>query len=193
MARFTLTLTGRTPLVVHNSRLADPEDEIVRQIKEITSKRKKTDEDHRTVGRLEWYGGLYLGDDREPVLPTANVRRCLVEAAKTRKLGKQLGRAVSFVEFLTPIIYDGPKDIDKLYSRPEFRLRASVVNNGQSRIMRVRPKFPAWEITADLELLDDMLNPNDLKDIASLAGLIEGLGDNRVNGFGRFAAELRAA
>jgi hypothetical protein len=59
--------------------------------------------------------------------------------------------------------------------------------------MRVRPKFPAWEITADLELLDDMLNPNDLKDIASLAGLIEGLGDNRVNGFGRFAAELRAA
>lgn len=193
MARFSITLTGTTPLLMHNPRLADPEDEITREVATLTGKRKKTDEDRRAIGRLEWFGGLYLGDNGRPVMPTANVRKCIIEAGKTRKLGKQIGRAASFVEFMTPLIYDGPKDMDALYARPEFRHRATVVNNGKGRIVRVRPKFSAWSITTSIELLEDMLNPSELSDIASLAGLIEGLGDNRVNGFGRFSCTVKAA
>lgn len=193
MARLRITLTGTTPLVLHNPRLADPEDEITQEIAGLTSKRKKTEEDRRAVGRLEWYGGLYLGDDKTPVVPTANIRKCIIEAGKTRKLGKQIGRAVSFVEFMAPIVYDGPRDLERLYQRPEFRLRATVVNAGRGRVVRVRPKFSVWAIVTDVELLEDMLNPSELGDVVRLAGMIEGLGDNRVNGFGRFAAEVKAA
>lgn len=191
MARYTLALTGRSPLLTHNPRLADPEDEVTREIATITAKRKKTDDDRRAIGRLEWYGGLYL-DDGAPSLPTANIRKCLIEAGKTKKLGKQMGRAVSFVDFMTPIVHDGPKDVDKLYARADFRLRATVVNNGRGRVVRVRPRFMTWAVTTDVELLEDLLNPTDLADIASLAGLIEGLGDNRVNGYGRFSAQVTA-
>jgi len=189
MARYQIRLTGRSPLLTHNPRLADPEDEITREIATITSKRKKTDDDRRAIGRLEWFGGLYL-EGGLPVLPTANVRKCFIEAGKTKKLGKQLGRAVSFMDFTTPIVYEGPKDTDKLYGRADFKLRATVVNNGKGRIVRVRPRFPSWEIVTDVELLEDLLNPGDLIEIATLAGLIEGLGDNRVNGYGRFTAEV---
>jgi hypothetical protein len=191
MARYRITLTGTTPLVQHNPRLADPGDDITREIKSITGKRKKTDEDRVAIERLEWFGGLYL-EDKTPVVPTANIRKCIVEAGKTRKLGKQIGRAVSFVDFTVPVIHDGPKDIEKLYSHPGFRLRATVVNNGQTRIVRVRPKFPAWALVADAEVLEDLIDPHELRDVAALAGVIEGLGDNRVNGFGRFTATVAA-
>jgi hypothetical protein len=192
MARFTIRLTGTTPLLTHNPRLADPEDEITREIAGITSKRKKTDEDRRAVARLEWFGGLYLSDDNRPSIPTANIHKCLIEAGKTRKLGKQIGRAVAFLDFMVPIVYDGPTAPDKLYQRLEFRHRATVVNNGRGRVVRVRPKFPAWGSIATVELLEDMLNPGDLREIASLAGMIEGLAEARTQGFGRFTAEVVA-
>lgn len=190
MARIRMTLIGTTPLLCHNPQLADPENDVVREIKTLTDKRKKTDEDRRAVGRLEWFGSLYLENGSGPVIPTANIRKCLVEAGKTRKLGKQIGRAVSFVDFTTPILYDGPRDPMKLYERVEFRHRATVVNSGRGRVVRVRPKFSQWQIKTDAELLEDMLNPSELSDVVSLAGLIEGLGDNRINGFGRFTARV---
>lgn len=59
MKKFTLTLTGVTPLLVHNARLADPLDPIVRQTKPISGKRSKTEEDHLELARLEFIGGLY--------------------------------------------------------------------------------------------------------------------------------------
>jgi hypothetical protein len=54
-----ITLRGTTPLLMHNPRMVDPFFEVNRQIKAITSKRKKTDEDLKQIERLEWYGGLY--------------------------------------------------------------------------------------------------------------------------------------
>lgn len=186
----TITLTGETPLLCHNARLSDPDDEITKQIKLITSKKKKTEDDRRAIERLEWEGGLYLSENTEgPMLPTANIRKCLIEAGKTRKLGKQIGRALNFLEMETPLIYDGPRNIDKLYSRPSFRHRASV-RNQMNRVVRMRPKFPAWSVTAKAFLLEDMLDPSDLSEILTLAGLIEGLGDNRTNAFGRFTGEV---
>ncbi len=188
--QLTLKLTGTTPLLCHNARLVDPDDDIVRDIKLITSKKKKTDEDRKQLGWLEFMGGLYVSDiTGVPVMPTANIRRCLVEAGKTRKLGKQIGRAATFMEFETPLIYDGPKEVAKLASRPEFRHRA-VVRNQANRIIRVRLKFPQWELVTALELIEELLDPQEFRDIANLAGMIEGLGDNRVNGFGRFTVDV---
>ena len=131
----TITMTGTTPLLCHNAQLADPDHEISREIKLITSKKKKTEDDRRAIERLEWMGGLYLSStDGTPAMPTANVRKCFIEAGKTRKLGKQIGRAVTFIEMETPLIYDGPRDVQKLLTRPEFRHRATVRKIDQRRV-----------------------------------------------------------
>ena len=43
--KIIIELTGTSPLLMHNPRMVDPEFELNREIKAITSKRKKTDED----------------------------------------------------------------------------------------------------------------------------------------------------
>jgi hypothetical protein len=183
-----IELTGSTPLLAHNARLADPDDEFVKAIAELTGKRKKTEDDRRAVAKLEWHGGLYV-NGAGPVWPTANIRRCLVEAAKVTKQGKQVGRALAFADVDVPIAYEGPRELDQLYERPEFHHRASV-RIGSSRTMRTRPCFPRWALAADFTLVTEALDPDDLERVIERAGVIEGLGDNRINGYGRFEGKV---
>jgi len=57
--------------------------------------------------------------------------------------------------------------------------------------MRVRPQFFPWALTVSGVFVTDAgLNVDELKRIVDLAGRVEGIGDNRVNGYGRFTAEL---
>ena len=54
----------------------------------LTSKRKKTLDDHREIGRVEWMGGLYLDEKLRPCLPGEVIEGALVSGAKKFKLGK---------------------------------------------------------------------------------------------------------
>jgi hypothetical protein len=189
--KFTLTLTGTTPLLMHNPRMVDPEFSLNREIKALTSKRKKTDEDLRQIETLEWYGGLYEANG-VIVQPTSKVRKCLINTARMQKLGKAVERALSFGTLNVPLIYDGPRDIDQVFADKTFHSRLSVGIGGK-RVMRVRPQFPAWGLQLDGLLVEDAgLNVDEFVRLVELAGVVEGIGDNRVNGYGRFSATLVA-
>lgn len=183
-----LELTGTSPLLCHNIGLADPDNPFTKEIQTYTSKRKKTEDDRRAIERLEWFGGLYLEDDR-PVMPTANVRRAFVEAGKISKQGLQVSRSLSFTELSVPIAHDGPSDIEALFAQPQYSNRAAVGVSGK-RVMRVRPQFPRWALVASAYLLEDVMDPDDLKRVAGRSGMAIGLGDNRINGFGRFTVNV---
>jgi len=187
--KITLTITGTSPLLMHNPRMVDPEFELNRQIKTLTAKRKKTDEDLKEIERLEWYGGLYA-ENGIIVQPTSKVRKCLINTAKIMKLGKGLERTLSFSALNVPLIYPGPKDVDELYLNKAFHSRLSVGIGGK-RVMRVRPQFLAWSMVLDGVFVPDVgVNVGDLERIIELAGTVEGIGDNRVNGYGRFTSKL---
>lgn len=193
--KITLTLTGTSPLLMHNPQMVDPEFELNRQIKAITSKRKKTDDDLKQVERLEWYGGLYtMQNGHGPVIsqPSAKVRKCLINTGKISKMGKMVERALSFAELDVPLVYDGPTDIDKVFADSRFHSRLSV-GIGNKRVMRVRPKFFPWALSLSGLFVEDAgLNWDDLERMVELAGLVEGIGDNRVNGYGRFIGKVVA-
>lgn len=187
--RFTITLNGTSPVLMHNPRMVDPEFAINREIKQLTSKRKKTDEDLRNIERLEWMGGLYE-EDGVVVQPTSKVRKCLVNTAKISKMGKAIERSISFTSLNVPLAHDGPKEIDKLLADKRFHSRLSV-GIGQKRVMRVRPSFFPWAMKLDGMFFEDTgLNWDEFARIAEMAGVAEGIGDNRVNGYGRFTVKL---
>ena len=111
--RIVLKLTGRSGLVMHNPRMIDPEDEIVRAIGEITSKGKKqTDADRQTVGRLEWFGGIYHDPEMGVYVPTWNIIKCVNRGAVITKNGRDVLRAVSVMTDRVPLQYDGPKALE---------------------------------------------------------------------------------
>lgn len=187
--RVRFELTGTSPLLQHNVQLADPGNEWVRQIKEITSKRKKTDEDRQAIEKLEWFGGLYVGKDG-PVMPTSALRKCLVNAARITKTGKQVERAVAFMSFDVPIVYEGPRNPAEMFKNPKFHHRA-IVGIQRAKTVRVRPKYPEWALIAEAELLADVLDFDELQRVTALAGTAEGIGDGRAIGFGRFVGVVK--
>ena len=191
--QITITVVGTSPLLMHNPQMVDPEFDLNRQIKALTSKRKKTDDDLGMIERLEWFGGIYTEATPKGIMvvqPSSKLRKCLVEAARISKLGKQVERGLSFNTLNIPLGFDGPQDLEKLWEGGRYKSRLSVGVAGK-RIMRVRPQFLPWSLSAKAELLTDVLNLDDLTAIANLAGIAVGIGDNRINGYGRFTVEVK--
>jgi hypothetical protein len=190
--RIRTTLGGASPLLLHNIQLANPDNEWTKQIAAITSKRKKTEDDRREIARLEWMGSLYVSDG-QVVIPTGNVRRCFQESAKITRQGKQLNRALSAADgvIYTPLAFEGRKrSLAELVEDPNYR-DVTLVGITGNRTVRVRPYFRTWGLEVEWELLSQVLDFDDFKTIAELAGKVEGLGDNRTNGFGRFDIEIQ--
>jgi len=182
-------LKGATPLVQHNIRLADKLDDYTKQIAEITGKKKKTEADYADVEKLEWFGGLYYDPEVGIHVPAWNVVRCFERAATITKLGTTLIRALSVATLRLPLQYEGPASPEQLWKLAEFRWRVSV-GVQRNKVTRMRPIFRHWGLDLEAELLEDVLDPDDLRRIIDLAGRSEGLGDARKLGYGRFTAEV---
>jgi len=183
-----------SPLLCHNPQLADPDNKWSKEISQLTHKRKKTEDDRLAISKLEWFGGIYEapGIVEGLAYPTANIRKCLVQAAKVTRLGRSVERAVFFRDMFIPLDYGGNhrKDVKALFSIADHVHRTSVVVGGK-RTMRTRPCFPKWTLTAEADVITNVLDLDDFKRIIEAAGRIEGLGDNRINGYGRFTAVVK--
>lgn len=186
-------LDGTTDMLVHNVRLSNPVDEYVLQLKELTSIRKKTDEDHAKISKLEFFGGMYVntikenGNTRkECVCPGKNLKRCLQEGAKKFKLGKKVLNGVFIFE--SPVIeHDGPTDPDQLWADPRFRLTCPV-GNQSNKILRTRPRFINWRLAFRMEYDPEEIDKRDLQRSWDEAGK-RGLNDYRPL-YGRFIASF---
>jgi hypothetical protein len=190
--KIAIEVTGTSPLLMHNPRMVDKEFEITREIAAITGKRKKTDEDHKAIERLEWYGGLYE-QNGVVVQPASKLRKCLIETGRMSKIGKAVERSLSFSALYVPLKHDGPASIDAVFADKRFHSRLSV-GVGTKRVMRVRPQFLPWAMTMEGLFIEDAgLNFDELERLVEMAGVVTGIGDNRVNGYGRFSAKIRVA
>lgn len=178
------TIRGIAPLICHNGQLADPLNPIAVKMKEVSGKRKKTDADHIELGRLEFLGGLYIGDDGAPCIPGINIEAMLIDAAKKTKMGNQ-AKAGIISDGNWPIVYEGPKNPDKMWDSGKFSDRRGVKLGGTTTVIRTRPIFRNWSLKFTVSYLPSLLNKKQIADFVGTAGQIIGLGDF-VPKFGRF-------
>lgn len=183
-----LEITGTAPLLMHNARLADPLDSMARDLKKVTSKTKKSEDDHAEMARLEFLGGLYYDPEVGPYIPGDNIFRALIDAGRKRKLGKKVIEAIFVTSNVNPVAYKGPRTPAELWSDGNFTLRSSA-KVGMQRVNRTRPQFTGWLTSARLYLDTDILDLDDLRDIVEIAGKLIGLGDWRPR-YGRFEGAL---
>ena len=188
--QLAIAFDGNTGLLQHNPRLIDKFDDIAREIAVINAKRKKTEADEAERDRLEWFGGLYHAQDVGVYMPAASIIRCLVDAGTAIKKGKAVRQGIAIGTDRIPLEYDGPRDLNDLYARTEFRSRMPVVVMRQ-RVMRMRPIFRRWRLEFDAEMDEAVWNLEEFANVLERAGRI-GLGDARTIGYGRFTATVAA-
>lgn len=192
MKQFKVVISGPA-LITHNGRLANPRDPYAKALKEITSKKKKSDEDHEEMARREFQGGLYHDDDIGPYIPGEAVQAMLVEGSRKAKQGREFV-SVSVEEDRIPIQYKGPRDRDELWADERF-VSTVGVKVGQARVMRTRPIFRNWTLQFTVTLEDGAsVNPGDVERALTSAGRLVGIGDWRPGSprggrHGRFTVE----
>ena len=169
-------LTSVAPLLMHNGQLSDPLNQWSQAIKRITDKRKKTLADLEEVGRLEWYGGLYLFGGR-PVIPREAIKATLLRAAKTLKKGPQVKAGIVVMAHAI-LAYDGPTAPDELWQDKRFVHRTTKALAGK-RVVRTRPIFEVWETEIVIAFNDEVFNPAEVEELVILAGSAIGLLEER--------------
>jgi hypothetical protein len=192
-----ITLTGKTPLMQHNIRLADPLDEWTKALKAANAKRNKTEEDHREVQRIEWYGGIYFDPEIGVYVPSSWIAQSLRGGGSLYgKKGTTVGRALIMDEERIPLAFSGPRmDLDKLWDSGEFR-DTRAVGVQRAKVARTRPIFRNWALETTAYLDTNELDLEVLQEIADKAGALVGIGDYRPAKqgiYGRFAAEVDKA
>jgi hypothetical protein len=188
MLEVTMTMKGERPLVVKSDRSVNPLDPLTRELAKLSGKRKKTEEDHAMMSRIEFELGIYWEQELGPYIPTGNVHKALVQGARQSKLGRQVEQGCIPLEVRTPILYQGPRGIDDLFDKPDHVYKVSV-GVGQKRVMRTRARFPNWALQVPFVLDPEKLDLDTFEKIAEVTGRYIGIGERRPM-FGAFTAHI---
>ena len=180
------TISGITPLIMHADELANPLSPLKKKMGQLSSQRKKTDEVHEEMAKIEWLAGLYH-DENGVFVPGINLEASIRDAAKLQRLGKESVRSLRVEEEKAPLEYKGPKDVMKLADLPAFRDVRSVVVQ-RARVMRCRPIFREWKCQFTVVVDADRLDVEQVDGFIETAGLMIGIGDFRPR-YGRFMVE----
>ncbi|MBD8258251.1 hypothetical protein IFT96_23045 [Pseudomonas fluorescens] len=187
MELVTLRITGTSPLMMHSDRLANPLNPATKAHKELTGKRKKTDDDHLAIARSEFIAGAYYDEKLGFYIPGANFDATFLAGAKLQKLGVQWKRGALVMTDKAKIEFSGPSTPESLWEDQRF-VDCRGVKVGQSKIMRYRPIFLEWGAELEVAINADVINIEDAKKAITDSGLLIGVCEYRPR-FGRFGVE----
>lgn len=212
--RYTFQLKGLTPLLMHNDDVLWS-DELEAWRKEPKNKNVSRAGDDRSPS-WTWIGNLYH-DGELVTIPSDNLQACLRQAGarvklsgrKTLKEGAVSGmffedEYLAFTAAGKPVPHPV---IFELKEEPDFREHLAAVKGmglslftkrariGQSKHVRVRPRFDDWGASGTLEVTAPEITKDVLELLFSEAGKV-GLGDWRPGcktpgRFGMFSATLK--
>lgn len=218
MRTYKISITGTQPLLMHNDDIEWADKLEAWKLDKDNKKISKAGDDRSPAFR--WMGCLYRNEEGLVVIPTSNIMRALMEGAtmvlvpggksgKTFKSQSQSGvmpRAIGW-----PLTINGKtiptKPIDALMDEKDFAKHQQAVTKmgfslfpkrakiGQSKHIRVRPRFDTWAAEGELVVTDDQITDDVFRDFFEVAGKYKGLGDWRPSSrtpgtFGMFTATV---
>ena len=216
MQKYRFKLTGVTPLIQHADSI-DWADAMTQWKNDPANRNKSVAGDDRTPA-FRWIGCLW-NDGERVVIPAEALAKSFMSAGAQVPSGKGKGTfksrtasairlATPYAEFrcrgkeilmadITPLMKETEYDKHRsAVSKLGFELFAKRTTVGNSKHIRVRPRFTDWSCDGTLIVTDDGINQRVIEDIIGIAGDQKGLGDWRPSApkspgpFGIFKAEV---
>lgn len=221
MRKYAVTLTGKTPLLMHSDNIEWADFMEDWKNDPANKKNSKAGDDRSPAWR--WIGSVYH-DGKHVAIPQANIMRSLMEggamvpvpggkSGKTFKSQTQSG--MMSVEPFWLLSIDGAliqwTDIEVLQAEDSFKAHRETARGlgfdlmvkrakiGSSKHVRVRPEFAAgWKASGTLAVWDEQITEVTLGQILEYSGQYKGLGDWRPGGktpgpYGMFEASIKKA
>lgn len=182
MKTVQFTIESISPMLMHSDRTANPLNPQTKAIKAITGKRKKTDDDHYEIARLEFIASCYFNGKWH--IPAANFEAMLLASAKHFKLGTTIKQALLVPDDAEFIFADSKLKPEDLFHIDEY-VDQRTVKVGTAKTIRTRPIFNSYKSIFTCWLDTDKMNTEQLIQIVENAGKYVGLGDYRPR-YGRF-------
>ncbi|MEW8091274.1 MAG: hypothetical protein AB2784_16780 [Candidatus Thiodiazotropha endolucinida] len=217
MKEYQVTLTGKTPLLMHQDNI-EWADFMSEWINNPENKKASKAGDDRTPA-WRWIGAAYH-DGKLLGLPQGNIMRSLMEGGAMVPTGKGnktfKAQTQSGMMSVNPFWHLTTKnnshiqwaDIEPLRQVESFSVQKEQARElgfdlfvkrakiGTSKHIRVRPIFDAgWKLTGTIAVWDEQITKVILEQILEYAGQYKGLGDWRPGGktpgpYGMFSAEI---
>lgn len=194
MKSLTVQIKGIEPLLINNPQAVDPFNKYSRAAKEITSKRKKTDEDLLKLREIEIESKLYFDEKVGVWIPATWITAAIASQSWAKaKIKKADIRSCVFVnESKIKLNYAG---MDKVKTKTDVvknEMFHTVLNlkQGQVRVCKAAPIFNDWSVEFEILFDDTIINASDIKNLIEIAAKFGGFGDFRPT-YGRALATFK--
>lgn len=188
MKTLKFKIEGICPLLQHDDKTANPFNEYTKQLKAISGKRKKTEDDLFEMARIEWSASLYHTPKKGYFIKAECFEASLLAGAKSKKLGTIFKQAVSIPDEPTFHFKDDNKTPAQLFEIDAYK-DFRTVKVQQSKILRCRPIFNEWSCEIEVWYEETRIDETDILQIVEYAGRYIGICDYRPK-YGRFNATL---
>lgn len=180
----TIKYTGLDSLLQNNPQMSDPLNKYSKEMKLVTGKRKKTDDDILTMREIELRAKIYwdeaLGGIYVPsTWVTASIQGVSWSKAKIKKA--DIRACVFVTEPKLKLTYEGMEKVKKpldIVKQDQFHNVASL-KQGQVRVVKATPIFHGWSFAATVEFDDSIINERELKELIEYGAAFGGFGDFR--------------
>jgi hypothetical protein len=173
MKKIEVTIKGISPLLQNRFPMAGADDK---------SKRRTGIPDWKAEGETS----LYRDEDGKIYQPASHLESALVHAAGSFKIPGKRGSTYS--NLVAATVYIEPDAIEHKIQQYEIDARPVVVQ--RARVVRYRGRLDKWELTFNIQMMDDQVPVEVLNEILNHAGLYVGIGDFRTQKskgkFGKF-------
>jgi hypothetical protein len=124
----------------------------------------------------------------DAAIPTEWLKGVLIRACKDTKMVPHFAtsKRETYTRYMSSVMIDNITPVCKREDLEEYACYVTNPNSKGSKMWRVRPMLTKWSTTFDLIDILGRVQKSELEELFRIGGFLIGIGDNRVNNFGRF-------
>lgn len=193
MQTLKFKLKGYDSLLVNNPQTSDPLNKYAKEMKNISGKRKKTDEDIIAMREIELRAKIYWDSEIGIYVPSTWIVAAIagVSWSKAKIKKADIRSSVFPTAPKLKLNYSGMNTVKEpidIVKNAEFHNVVSI-KQGQVRVVKATPIFNGWSVDVEVDFDNTVLNEAELKSLIVQASTYGGYGDFRPT-YGRATVEF---